>query len=880
LARRALVIGIDGYTNAAWRLDGAVRDALAFANWAVGAGGVAPEDLRLLLSPAPGAPSPVVPAGAPPPSPPTSQGVIDALASLRRLKPEEGGDRVYVYYAGHGAALQGFNEPILIPVDFSDPEVHGQLLLGFSKVVTYLGPAPFKEQVFFLDACRDFGLPGYEPPLQSPVGPFRPAKGAAKQYLLYSVALGQRATEIGAGIWTQTLLAGLEGRSYKPVTLRLGKFVVHLDDLAAWVREEVRKRLEMPRQPGATLAAQEPEYVPDPKGGDPVLVTFPESAVPRARVSVFVEPALAHSTCRVDVKEYSAAHAGALILVTSGPLPPIAPPLEFELFPSEYSFEAHADNYTRVSQPWTVGDEPLVELTLEKMPPPSTPPAPPAAPPVVELENLERSAEPTWRGNFGLDDLDLGVPGGEARGSDGWRGIPEIPAMTRSEESQIAPPFEEHEPPASGPGTLTVFCQDPHLRIKLLDARRREVQERTDLCEPLPLAPGIYRLRAWLPGDRPTESTVEVRPGRPTIVSLSVPPPRLGSLQMSWLQERGVGAEYTGGKLSYLRPAEHLGAIAGMRLGSLLAYAAYAANRPGPFFRKLRSLGVQTFAAGTSTGVLVLAGVAGGRSEKEIEDFLGSCQVDVQWLDGQSAGAGSFTPLPGMPAAAAWQTALDRPGSLRAELRLPGFGATRYALAALPGRLSVLVAALESDGTVDVQQFLFPLGQETPWRDFLEEPQNVRTLDMAVRAWAAHERHPLRGRDLEDLLAGHWIDPILACVAGYSLVRAGEPGRFLGETRRGMFDGLDPDSSPQARRLQKSALANLLSLFPGLPDAWVLAGLCDPVGEEDWFEKAVRCGVPLFTAGLHALGARPEFAELLVGLLPGSPWTAWARSAA
>jgi len=82
-------------------------------------------------------------------------------------------------------------------------------------------------------------------------------------------------------------------------------------------------------------------------------------------------------------------------------------------------------------------------------------------------------------------------------------------------------------------------------------------------------------------------------------------------------------------------------------------------------------------------------------------------------------------------------------------------------------------------------------------------------------------------------------------------------------------------AAPRAHRLGKSALVNLLSLFPGLPDAWVLAGLCDPVSEEDWFAKAVRCGVPLFAEGLRALGERPELAEPLAGLLPGSPWTAW-----
>jgi hypothetical protein len=856
---RALVIGIDAYSNPAWGLTGAVRDALAFADWVTQAGGVAPADLRLLLAPAPDATPLMAPAGTPAPGAPTSQGIINALAELRKLKPEEGGDRVYVYYAGHGAALKGFNEPILIPVDFSDPEIHGQLLLGFSKVIDYLGPAPFLEQIFFLDACRDFSLPGYEVPLQSPVGTYRPAKGKAKQYVLYSVAPGQQATEIGVGIWTKTLLDGLEGRSYKPVSLRLGQFVVRLDDLAQWINSEVHERLV-----NATLATasavQEPEYVPDPKGVNPVLTAFSKEAAPRARVSVFVEPALALSTCRVEVKEYSAAHAGGLVLVTSGPLPPIAPPLEFELFPSEYSIEAQADHFVVVSQPWTVTDDPVIELTLEEAQGAPAPPPPAPPPPPDEGPDVGRSAETAWRGSFGLDDFELEARG--VRGTDRRRSPREMP--------------KKEPPPASGPGTLTVRCQDPFVRVKLLNAKRKEVEERLDVGKPLPLAPGIYRLRAWLPGDRPSESTVEVRPGRPTEVNLKVPVPRLGPLQIEWLKERGMEDQASLEKSAYLQPSELLGRVAGVRLGSLLAYAAYAANWNGPYFNKLRSFGVPPFPerGEQACGVLLLVGAAGGQNAGEIEGFLRGCGADLL-RDGQILAAGSFTPLFGLPAGAAWQTVVDRPGPLRADLRLPGFGSTRYALAALPGRLSVLVAVLESDGTVDVQQILLPLVSGTPWRDFLDQPENVRSLDIALRAWEAHERHPLPEHDLNDLLAGRWIDPILACVAGYSLVRAGEPERFLGKVRPGSLDDLDPETPPRARRLGKSALVNLLSLFPGLPDAWVLAGLCDPVGEEDWFAKAVRCGVPLFAEGLRALGERPELAEPLAGLLPGSPWTAW-----
>jgi Caspase domain len=869
--RRAVVVGIDGYANPDWRLDGAVRDALAFADWVLKAGGVAPGGLRLLLSPLPGAPPPAVPAGVPAPLPATSQGIIGALAELRRLKAEEGGDRVYVYYAGHGAALPQWNaEPVLIPVDFTDPELHGQLLLGFSRIIPYLTPAPFPEQLFFLDACRDFGLPGYEPPLQSPVGPYRPVRGAVRQYVFYSVAPGQRAVQIGTGIWTQTFLDALEGRSYQPVARHGGAYEVSLSHLAAWIRGEVSKRITNTFLRDAAKLVQTPEYVPDPAGGDPVLVTYTDQTVPRAKIDVFVEPGVALRTCRVSVKQYVDG-LGREIEVAAGPAPPLAPPVPFELRPADYSIQAEADDYVLASRPWTVDDEPQVELTLE---------AARAAGPVTIA-----AAEPQERGlrDVDLEDFDFVRDGASLRGAFGTAGDfddqmlgGEAPEPTRSGRTRRESRPGRREPvrrvpPADlepSPSSLTVSCPDPAVRIELLDAKRQTVRERVEPGTALPLAPGIYRLRARVPGEPagepPVESTVEVRPGRAAEIRLSVPAARLGMLQLRWLQDRGIDLEPAAGKSAYLHPSELLGPVAGARFGSLLAYAAYAANWSGSYFQRLRAFGVPPFpAAGADAcGVLTLVGVAGGREPDEIADFLGGCRVALHSYGGGSLGESAFSTLPGMPAAAASQTVLGHPGGLSAELRLPGFGATRYALAALPGRITVLVAVLESDGRVDVQQLLLPLvpGAAPAWREFLADPDdlnagaiNVRKVDLALRAFAAGEEQPLEAGDLDDLLAGRRTDPLLACAAGYSLARAGRP--------------------------ESSALANLLHLFPELPDAWVLAGLCDPERRVSWFEQAGRRGVPLFAEGLRALGQAGDRAlgvsEAAAGLLPGSSWTAW-----
>jgi hypothetical protein len=192
----------------------------------------------------------------------------------------------------------------------------------------------------------------------------RPVQGAVRQYVFYSVAPGQRAVQVGTGIWTKTLLDALEGRSYQPVARHGRSYEVSLSHLARWVRGEVSRRIGKTFLRDAAKFVQTPEYVPDPAGDDPVLVTYTDQTVPRARIDVYIEPDVALRTCRVSVKQYVDG-LGEEIEVAAGPAPPICPPLQFNLRPADYSIQAQADDYVLASQPWTLEDEPLVELTLQ-----------------------------------------------------------------------------------------------------------------------------------------------------------------------------------------------------------------------------------------------------------------------------------------------------------------------------------------------------------------------------------------------------------------------------------------------------------------------------------------------------------------------------------
>ncbi|HSN87374.1 MAG TPA: caspase family protein [Thermoanaerobaculia bacterium] len=822
----AIIIGIDGYDPAVGALDGAVRDAVDFATWAVRAGGVPAANLRLLLQPDPAAPAPAVPAELTITSPVSSRGIRSTIETLRRALPAEGGKRLYFYYAGHGASiLQWQEDPFLIPPEFIDPALDIATLLGFKDLFHHLGELAFEEQVCLIDACRDFGLEGYEPVI--PSGARRKlTERKGRQYVLYSVAPGQKAAETGQGIWTRTLIDGLEGRDYRPVTRGTGaqsRYEVRLDTLADWVRGEVTRRIEKKFLRDAARFVQTPQYDRDKQGGDPLMTAFTRDTVPKAKLRIFVEPALSHQTCKVSVMQYVDG-LGEEIPIAASPAPPLRVPVSFELRPSDYSIRAEADSFTVGSRGWTVFDDPLVKLTLEKM---SAAPAAPVTTPVPAAPSEEF----------------LGGTTGEE------------PPGGRPLSFGIAPPGGS----ASGSGTLEVLSQDSSLRIEVLDPRRRVIHQGFGGFRLSGLRPGVYRLRTSLPDSAVREETVDVRPGAEVQVSASPPATRLGAEVLDTLRRLGVGIWEKEGRIEYLHPSEALGPIAGTRLASLLAFAAFAAQQPeGPYFHRLRSFGVRPLEIlpGSSCGVLALAGADA--------ELLGECDFTLRSPDGVVLNQGTFDPLPAFGAAAQRQIALPEAGSLQAELRMRGVAHTRYALVTLEGWLTIFIAVAQADGTVEVQQHLIPIPKPSGGQDPVRGLEGLRRLDLAEAFATAGDLDAaldVIAPDVEDLLKGKASNPLLGCLAGYLLLEA------------------ENDTTEQ---FAQEALPHLLRSFPLLPDLHILAGLWEQDANRrgGHFENALRRGLPLFADGLRALAAclprKPDFlAEPLASLLPGSLWTAW-----
>ncbi len=172
----AVIIGIEAYANSKWNLSASVNDALDFANWALGPGGVQSQNLRLLLSP-------VQPPAAAPPYQEADQRRITAVIQELQGGSGRGCSRLYFYYAGHGVSYPGATrggpaEPVIIPADVQDLRLDAGRLIGFSGIMPLLRNVEPAEQFYFIDACRDFALEDFRPTIGA-VGPWSPPPSRA-----------------------------------------------------------------------------------------------------------------------------------------------------------------------------------------------------------------------------------------------------------------------------------------------------------------------------------------------------------------------------------------------------------------------------------------------------------------------------------------------------------------------------------------------------------------------------------------------------------------------------------------------------------------------------------------------------------------------------
>lgn len=400
------------------------------------------------------------------------------------------------------------------------------------------------------------------------------------------------------------------------------------------------------------------------------------------------------------------------------------------------------------------------------------------------------------------------------------------------------------EEEAAGPALLQVTgVPSSALSVEDVSSGRQETLSE-GVATPLPAGRYVVRMRDS-EGVTVRRQEISLEPGKTESVDLSIRP---GSPVREAILSYLPGYAYDQRTVSF---SERLGPpIADDDLGLWLAIVGASRIVDDPnSFSKLKDLPLASFEdvpPGGST-IYVLAG----------RDDLKNLRIAVQgpleenflepldWQDSRQV----------QPRFAGFRHArIDhRPGpvflSLAANQEVP-LTVSSYCL---PNRATLVIAAAEDTG-LRIQQYLLPLYHLTGNLDpEVREKLHGNPLEM-VRFMALAQRQFARKRDLasglryeewEALLYGKWLDPIMAVLASYELVRRGRLGSM------------------------ETVIGNLRRFFAGLPDTEALASLSHQ-------SFARPASVPLVLDGLLAV---ENYAQLLP--FPESkldftgPWTAW-----
>ncbi len=725
----AVVIGINRYANAEWNLSGAVRDALRFARWARTEGGVAKEDLTLLLSPLEKDDEPIAPDLATI-AEPTWDGISDAL-----YKYKEGGagdaDRFWFYYAGHGLAAPGSapeDGPVLVPCDIKNLDRYidekAIRIEHFREKMQDVAPP---QQFFFVDACRDV-LPVKAKMLTASIlwdlNKVEP-NSLRTQAVFLATTVGQRAKEIrGHGVFSERLDAALRGLGPELADPLSPLGVQHMrllfNPMVTFVINAVKEAFR--NDPEAARKS-----VPYSKligvTGDITVAEFPVNALPHGSLATIVEPLDARPTGHIEFQQFDRGRGQWVVCEEPPPFPspiPDDPPPTFRLPGGTHQMLVQASGFKPVSQPVVIDRvASRIKVTLPRMPASALPPAMPSA-----LESFSIEPAPTT-------------------------------------------------------GGIHATSNDRLVRLAVYDGGGEQRARGYENVSALNLAPGPYKVTAELTAAERVEHTVTVVAGRTEPVLMDVafiaPDPYVQSL----LALNNIHLTNKG----YAYPAESLGPIANLRLASLLAYAAWGARWTGPLHH-LRDLGVDPLpnliSAQCAVQVLIADALADEQTLGECRVFAGERQLEMQPLPAIPQARQGAIALPPGPARVRVEMAGFAPASFAVVL-LPGLISVLVVVREVDGDIEVQQHLNPIDPSLKLIAECDP-----------PEPDDVRLVEIAARALENRDPLDsiefgglIEGKRSNPMLA------VIAGYRMFGTVRAGEFVGPL-ERMRAVFDGF-PD---------------------------------------------------------------------------------------
>jgi hypothetical protein len=297
--RWAIVIGIDEYGGGVPTLGAAVHDAKTFRDWVTARnGGRVPRDqLRLLLGRR--ADDPKGDEERDVELVPTKDNIVAAINDVVNSCGDDP-ELLYFFFAGHGirARVASRDEDTLLAHGF-DPD-HTEHSLAVRSLTEHFETTPFKDQFFFLDACRDTPWERELAIGKWPIPRRRdPGKPPVQQFILFATSPGLTAAELAwSGAFSEVLMGALEGEgSAKAWSWERNCYEVRWERLARYLNAVMSERQQATNPPPGVPIADWPVQIPQDIGirgvedrdRDALLVSYAHGHFPNCTLTLTLE---------------------------------------------------------------------------------------------------------------------------------------------------------------------------------------------------------------------------------------------------------------------------------------------------------------------------------------------------------------------------------------------------------------------------------------------------------------------------------------------------------------------------------------------------------------------------------------------------------------
>lgn len=840
MANWAVIIGINDYWEAPRNLKGAVNDAMRMLEWLLNAieCHVPAENIFLLTRPRPA-------------NIPVGVNYRDAIAdellklipALGKISDEQDVDRLFFYFAGHGITNfeGGGDEQCLVMADFT-PDLTNKAL-KFNAIKDFFKKTNFREQFFFIDACRNLLLWPYEFETGSTT---IKRKGNIKQqtvdqFILNSTAPHSKAWEgllkptdkpgQERGAFTGALLDGLNGDgAAKIYDNNENEYLVKKEGLFDYVINKIDARnifvVKDPVHPVKQLPRKDGEH-----SKDPLLVRIPFASVKPERLQLFVAPDEVWPIAELRIGDEIQVFQQVFAPPVKG-VPLALPPLQ----PMKYTINASAPKHIlegKNPKRRSIAFYEPMEISVRFVPEPQleTPPSevrPEIAPEVrpeirpeirplpevaPEVRPLPEVAPDAMRGFDEAPRDPTLIIGLESRGLDDYSYDPEIP-----ESFTVTEPMPHMEST-----NLTIEADDPLASLEISNSTGTLLDLGHGQLQLSNLDAGFYHARVVAPEGEYVEEVVELELGDNETLHLEAPrtpPSRLMeniNEKIGWLETTETHNR------DESRMARRMSSV---QPSTILALAAVAANRNAVWGSRLRNLEVTPFnKVGNSerpAGLQVIAGVESLRQQ------LSSVRVRL-WPQEASISEekNAMTVLPSI-AEVAEHTAASKSGPHWLSMEVPGRTSAVFSLYLPPQMITLLIFYRDAEGHVRVFQYHLRMQS-----DHIAQPDDVRRCEL-IQRFSMSGRFKNGYELAKDQLDSESVDSVGCCMGGYLAL---------------LFEDKE--------RLEK-AVRKLKEICPDLSDTHVLAGayheLAGHLDEASaCYSSALDRGIPVFANGISRL---------------------------